>query len=587
MAKIVDLNSRAYLKQVFSTKKYAVSDPVFSALKGEEDLLTVLFAVPVLRNNKLIGVIIGQKNAEFLSENINTISYGEGSSNFVLTSDGTIIAHTNIDEVKNKVNLINWSSLNGEVVNKSEKLTAIAEKMIAGENGVGSYPYNGFEKRLAYAPIPSLGWSVASSIPIEIVVEPLNSMKLISIIIISGSILLSIIFAIYISSAFTKPILIVGNSIKNISKGDADLTKRIKVLHNDELGILSNDFNEFIQKLQGIISTLKDTQLSLGSVGTELAVNTQETASAINEIMANINAVRSQSSVQVENSNSASEATNTVVNGIVKLDSLIEDQVEGSAQASSSIEQMVGNILSVTNSVSKMSESFSLLIQAAATGKIKQESMGQRVVEISKQSETLIEANKAISGIASKTNLLAMNAAIEAAHAGDAGKGFSVVADEIRSLAETAAEQSSRINNELNLIKNTIVEVVTVSKDSENAFSSVAKGIDETENLVKQIEAAMMEQKVGSTQVLEALKAMNDIGSDVKRKASEMKSDADKVLDSINTLSKTSEIILGSMDEMSQGSKLINEATQLVSDMADSTNISIKNMEDVIGKFIV
>jgi methyl-accepting chemotaxis protein len=165
-----------------------------------------------------------------------------------------------------------------------------------------------------------------------------------------------------------------------------------------------------------------------------------------------------------------------IAEGIAHLDKMIETQVSGNVEAAASIEQMVGNIASVTASVDKMVRRFGALMTAASDGKVKQEAVDARVKEIASQSELLLEANEVISGIASQTNLLAMNAAIEAAHAGEAGKGFSVVADEIRRLSETSAEQSRTIGAELARIQATIGEVVGASQDSEAAFAAVTAG---------------------------------------------------------------------------------------------------------------
>ena len=149
-----------------------------------------------------------------------------------------------------------------------------------------------------------------------------------------------------------------------------------------------------------------------------------------------------------------------------------------------------------------MAAKFSKLTEEASIGKVKQSAVDSSVREIASQSELLMEANEVIAGIASQTNLLAMNAAIEAAHAGEAGKGFSVVADEIRRLSETSAEQSRSIGAELGKISETIAEVVETSRESETVFASITSEIDTTDILVKQIERAMAEQREAQSRSL-------------------------------------------------------------------------------------
>ncbi len=578
-----DLSQRPYLKALFASREPQVSDPVFSAVKGEEDLLTVLFAVPIIRNGELAGALIGQRKAEFLSENLKSVDYGEGATSFVISAQGYPIAHTNIDEVRNRVSAMELAKEDPALL----PLAGIVERMMAGEAGLGRYSYKGAEKLIGYAPIEGRGWSVGISAPAKTVLAPLDGLRNLFILIVVVSLLVSVMIALLLGSAFAKPLKLVAATFHGISQGDADLTKRVEMRRQDEIGRLVAGFNEFVAKLQTIMQTMKRAQASLGDIGEELATSAHESASAISEILANIEGVRRQASNQAMSAETAAEAMETVATGIAALDKLIETQAAGNTEAAASIEEMVGNIASVTASVEKMAQRFSALMDAASEGKVKQEAVDGRVKEIASQSELLMEANEIISGIASQTNLLAMNAAIEAAHAGDAGKGFSVVADEIRRLSETSAEQSRTIGAELTRIRTTISEVVEASRDSEAAFTAVSAGIEETNSLVKQIEHAMAEQEVGSKQILEALHDMNEVTGEVRSKASEMNGAAGKAQGSMQDLAQTSSTIQGSMDEMGAGVEQINKAAQSVASLAEQTNSNIRDMEGEIGRFKV
>lgn len=384
-----------------------------------------------------------------------------------------------------------------------------------------------------------------------------------------------------------KPLKRVSAAVKNLSSGEADLTVRLPVKGNDEFAELSLNVNKFIKLLQGIVKELKDAQTSLKVVSEELGTNSQESASATAQIMANISGVRKQSENQSGAVKNTSEVLGKSSVSVKELGSLIDNQAAGITESSASIEEMLGNISAVTASVRKMDSSFEELNKTVEDGNVKLTSVDQKVKQIAENSNMLIQANTIISKIASETNLLAMNAAIEAAHAGDAGEGFSVVANEIRKLAENSSRQSKQINNELKAITSSIQDVVTLSHESQTAFGAIVNNLGSTTSIIHEIDNAMTEQEAASRQIFEALSEIKNQTVDVRDKSQEMNSVVEKVTENMETVNQISSTILGSMDEMASGAQQISESAQSASNLATQTKSNIEVMSEKLGRFKV
>ena len=367
----------------------------------------------------------------------------------------------------------------------------------------------------------------------------------------------------------------------------ADLTYRLNFNKDDEIGILGKDIDLFLAKQQQMVIALKETEISLEKISSTLGTNSVETSSAIAQVMANIASVRKQTEHQLNAVKSASEEMAASVNCVNELEDMIENQSAGIAESSAAIEEMVGNIAAVASSMNKMNDEFKTLIDVTEDGRNKQNEVDAKVTEMSEQSRLLMEANAVISRIASQTNLLAMNAAIEAAHAGEAGAGFSVVADEIRSLAENSSKQSHNIGQELKQISQTINAVVATSQESKAAFHTIIEKLSDTDNLVREVGFAMTEQDNASRQVLEALRDINEATAKVQTTAKSMKDSTDKVDAQMSNVNQIATNIQGSMDEMSAGAVQINESAQHIAELATETHSSVQTMEGLIENFKV
>jgi methyl-accepting chemotaxis protein len=375
--------------------------------------------------------------------------------------------------------------------------------------------------------------------------------------------------------------------LENLSSAEKDLSRRISICSVDELGTIAGMVNSFCENMGGGIREIKTGQDELSTSGMKLEEHISGMAASIKQISGNVEQVREKTEAQMRSVTGSSAAIHQIAKNIESLNNSIAVQADGVSQASSAVEEMVGNITSIGSMAEKMTGQFKTVASAASDGGSIQQENSTKIHDIVTQSQSLMEANRIIATIAAQTNLLAMNAAIEAAHAGDAGRGFSVVADEIRKLAENSSNESQKIGSELKQIMETINYIVKNADALNMAFSQISGRVEDTKKLVFEVENAIREQQEGAVQVMNALKTMNDITSQVRTGSREMNEGNTSMLREIGTLQEHAQEISLRMDEMATGVTRINTGAQDVSGLAVSNQDTIQKIAAIVKDFTV
>ena len=547
--------------------------------------LFIAFSLPVYDSNKnLIGVLGADVDGHWIAEQIKDIVVGKTGYCYIINSDGTVIAHKDTSIVDNFGN-------SQQRAQKDPQFNSLAtfekQALQNSEAAIGSYTYNGIFNIAAHALIKTTGWTVIIKAPYHEFMGAVNTLRqslyAIGIAILGGT----FIIVYFVARAMVRPIQNAVVALRDIAQGEGDLTVRLPVQGNDEITDMAGYFNETIKKIGTSIQTVGANSHSMEEVGNELASNMTETASAVHEISANIEGVKQQTLTQAASVTETAATIEEIVRTIKQLSNSIETQAASVAQSSSSVEEMVANIASIGQTLGKTDDVIRNLTTATDDGKATLVTSNTVTQKIAEESGSLMEASSVIQHIASQTNLLAMNAAIEAAHAGEAGKGFAVVADEIRKLAEDSAMQGKTITTTLKTLSGEIETLSASSKTVEEKFNAIFTLAEQVKAMSDQLTESMREQENGSKEVLSAIKNINMVTVEVQAGSEEMLKGGEGVAQEMRKLDDLTRIITDSMNEMAAGAVEINNAVQEVREITQKNKHSIESLAEEVRQFKV
>jgi methyl-accepting chemotaxis protein len=565
------------------TGQETMVNPYFYEIEGRRILITSL-AMPIKNNGRFVGIMGVDINVGAIQHQVEEIKPYPGAVAMAYSHNGTVSAHFDAKRI-GKPMIETEQDMAGSFLNQ------LQDAIQTGTVFSFTQYVSQFRTAIYFICVPfSIGntddpWALMLGIPTTVLTQALYRMLLIGIIIAVLMLLVITAGALVLSRSISNPLKRMVVVLKDI--GDGDLTKRLEARSKDEIGDMTISFNTTLDKIRDLIRMIREKAQSLSQTGTELSTNMSATAAAINEITTNIRSMKTQVNNQNAEVDESSKAMEKINVSIADLNTQIDKQAESVAQSSSAIEEMLANIQSVTTTLVKNANDVRDLADASGVGRNGLQEVAEAIKGIARESEGLLEINAVMENIASQTNLLSMNAAIEAAHAGEAGKGFAVVADEIRKLAESSGEQSKTISVVLKKIKDSIDKITQSTNGVLDKFEAIDTGVKTVSDQEENIRNAMEEQGQGSKQILDAISQLNEITGGVKGSSHEMNISSKEVISTSRVLESITQEISNGMNEMAAGADQINSAVTHVNGISDRNGSDVDELIQEVNKFKV
>jgi methyl-accepting chemotaxis protein len=443
------------------------------------------------------------------------------------------------------------------------------------------------ETLLYSAPVPTASWVVVSTVPTNALFAAISKVITHA----CGIALLLLVVLCVVEwvplRGLVKRLEKFVVAMKDISQGAGDLTARLVITKNDEIGEMGNYFNQTMDRIQHLVVVIKRRASDLSGAGSELSGAVSESASAITQITASLKSIKDRTDSQNAQSSEASEAMSRFNDSLNALDDNVQKQSGQVNQTSAVVQRLIDSVESEAGTQGENDANIQRLGQASSAGRESLSEVSSNIQEIDKESAGLLEINTVIENIASQTNLLSMNAAIEAAHAGDVGKGFAVVADEIRKLSESSSEQSKTISAVLKKIKESIDKITATTNTVVTKFDAIEQCIARVTEAAEKEREDVAEQSDASQQIMDAMKALHELTSAVSAGSAAMLEENNRVAAATEEQQSAAREVSNGITEIATSAEQINATVSRMTGVSERTKESIDVLVGEVKRFKV
>ncbi len=450
----------------------------------------------------------------------------------------------------------------------------------------------GFDARRAghllhAAPVDGTRWSVLVSFPRAVAMRASRASKL-PIVLGFVGVFAAVQLAMLLLAlrSIVRPIGLVRGSLVDLAEAGADLTVTVERTTRDELGEVAEAFNRFVARLHDLMVRLKGVIARTADEKQRIAVAAEESSASVEQISATIGSIEREMGNLDDQVQSSSEATKEIARSITALSEQVDIQAAAVASTVQTVQEMRAGLEEVSDVVLTRQRLASRLNEATVAGRQQVEETSSTIQSVASRITAIESMASTIATIAAQTNLLSMNAAIEAAHAGERGKGFAVVAGEIRALAESAGRSSQEIRAEVQEITGAVRRTEEHSASMVEAFRRVAEETSQTIDAFTDIKTSLEGLKAGAARVEQAAQKTDHATSTVRERALEIGEKTTILTATAERVGQVSRFVNGAMSEAGTGTREIVEAMQLLRESTFTLSQVVTDLDVVCGEFV-